>query len=26
SQRAVMSGQSIVFYKGNEILGGGIIK
>ena len=26
SQRAVMSGQSIVLYKGNEILGGGIIK
>ncbi|MCK5490656.1 MAG: tRNA 2-thiouridine(34) synthase MnmA, partial [Candidatus Pacebacteria bacterium] len=24
-QRAVMPGQSIVFYKGNEILGGGII-
>ncbi|MCK4592264.1 tRNA 2-thiouridine(34) synthase MnmA [Candidatus Parcubacteria bacterium] len=24
-QRAVMSGQSVVFYKGSEILGGGII-
>ncbi|MEA1937413.1 MAG: tRNA 2-thiouridine(34) synthase MnmA [Patescibacteria group bacterium] len=24
-QRAVMSGQSVVFYKGNEVLGGGII-
>lgn len=24
-QRAIMSGQSIVFYKGNEVLGGGII-
>jgi len=26
SQRAVMSGQSVVFYRENEILGGGIIK
>lgn len=26
SQRAVTKGQSIVFYKGNELLGGGIIK
>ena len=25
-QRAIMSGQSIVFYKGDEILGGGIIE
>lgn len=25
-QRAVMPGQSIVFYRGNEVLGGGIIK
>ena len=24
-QRAVMPGQSIVFYKGKEVLGGGII-
>jgi len=25
SQRAIMSGQSVVFYKGDEVLGGGII-
>ncbi len=25
-QRAIMSGQSVVFYKGDEMLGGGIIK
>ncbi|MEI7425049.1 MAG: aminomethyltransferase beta-barrel domain-containing protein, partial [Candidatus Staskawiczbacteria bacterium] len=25
-QRAITSGQSVVFYKGNELLGGGVIE